>query len=114
MLLCIRAPPSESPLYAYVNKHAHCAIRHLWANFLDDPHSHLETFSIRFWRWEMSGRCTSLKELIYDTTRLRGELLVKVRHHREIPVTVYREYWENRGDRRTLLAFKVSKLGRPP
>lgn len=57
----------------------------------------------------MTGRQTNLKELIYDTTRLRGKLLVKVRYHREIPVTMYREIWEDRLDRRTLRAFEATE-----
>jgi hypothetical protein len=83
---------------------------HLWTTFVDHPESQLETLSIRFWRWEMTGRQTNLKELIYDTTRLHRQLLVKVRYHREIPATVYREVWEDRWDRRTLMAFEVTKL----
>lgn len=107
--LSIRSPPSEGSLYAFIDKHAHCAICHLWTTFVDHPKSQLETLSIRFWRWEMTGRQTSLEELIYDTTRLRGQLLVKIRHHREIPRVVYREVWEDRWDRRTLTAFEVTK-----
>ncbi|KAF2622080.1 hypothetical protein BU25DRAFT_415608 [Macroventuria anomochaeta] len=104
--LSIRAPFSECSLFMYVNKHAHCAICHLWTTFVDQPDSGLETLSIRFWRWE-SGRETRLRELIYDTTRLRGRLTVKVRHHREVPAVVYKEVWEKRWDRRVLVAFEV-------
>lgn len=104
--LSIRAPPSERSLFAYINTHAHCAICHLWTTFVDQSDSQLETLSIRFWRWE-TGRETRLKELIYDTTRLRRRLTVKVRHHREIPVVVYKEVWEERWGRRVLVAFEI-------
>lgn len=57
----------------------------------------------------MTGRQTCLKELIYDTTRLRGRLTVIVRHHRDIPVVVYKEVWELRQDLRELVAFQVSR-----
>jgi hypothetical protein len=62
----------------------------------------------------MTGRQTCLKELIYDTTRLRGQLTVKIRHHREIPVVLYEEVW----DRNTVIAYKIveeqSHKGRNP
>ncbi|KAH6638451.1 hypothetical protein C7974DRAFT_160861 [Boeremia exigua] len=105
--LSIRAPPSERALYTYINKHAHCAICHLWVTFVERSESQLETLSIRFWRWEMTGRQTCLKEVIYDTTRLRGRLTVRVRHNREIPVVVYKEVWEEVQDRKMLVAFEV-------
>lgn len=57
----------------------------------------------------MTGRQTCLKELIYDTTRLRGRLTVRVRHHRDIPVVVYKEVWELRQDLWELVAFQVSR-----
>lgn len=68
--------------------------------------SQLESLSIRFWRWE-TGRTTQLKEVIYDTARLRGRLNIKVRHHREIPVEVYQETLEQQEDGSMLVNFEA-------
>lgn len=68
-------------------------IRQPWNAFLDTPNSELEVFSVRFWRWE-TGRRTCLKELIYDSTLLRGRLTIRIRHHREIAAMVYKGAWD--------------------
>jgi hypothetical protein len=103
--LSIRVRSSEQPLIITINKHAHCAIRYLWTTFANKPDSQLETLSIRFWRWE-TGRTTELKEVFYDTMRLRGRLTIKIRHNREIPVAVYDEVYEEKEDGLTLVRFE--------
>ncbi|KAF1925308.1 uncharacterized protein M421DRAFT_423859 [Didymella exigua CBS 183.55] len=106
--LSIRAPLLDRSLYASIDKHAHCTICHLWTTFVEHPESQLETLGIRFWRWAMNGRQPCVEELIYDTVRLRGELSVKIRHHREIPVVIYKEVWDP-WDRQKFVAFEVAK-----
>ena len=104
MNLSIRVRSSEQPLIATINKHAHCAIRYLWTTFASRRDSQLETLSLRFWRWE-TGRTTELKEVFYDTMRLRGRLTIRVRHNREIPVTVYNEVRVEQEDELVLVRF---------
>ena len=102
--LSVRVRSSEQPLITTINKHAHCAIRYLWSTFASKPDSQLETLSLRFWRWE-TGRTTELKEVFYDTMRLRGRLTIRVRHSREIPVTVYNEVRVDQEDGNMLVRF---------
>ena len=102
--LSVRVRSSEQPLITTINKHAHCAIRYLWSTFASKPDSQLESLSIRFWRWE-TGRTTELKEVFYDTMRLRGRLTIRVRHSREIPVTVYNEVRVEQEDGNMLVRF---------
>lgn len=99
--ISFRAPPSERSLLHHVSKHAHCSIRSLWFNFISDADTNLETFSIRFWRWE-SGRETHLKELIYDSTRLDGKVIVGIRNNHNIPPVVYKEVKDERWGTTTL------------
>jgi hypothetical protein len=103
--LSIRVHSSEQSLFKTINKHAHCAIRYLWTTFVNKPDSQLETLSVRFWRWE-TGRTTELKEVFYDTMRLRGRLTVRIRHNRKIPVVVYDEVYEEEEDGLTLVRFE--------
>ena len=102
--LSVRVRSSEQPLITTINKHAHCAIRYLWSTFASKPDSQLETLGVRFWRWE-TGRTTELKEVFYDSMRLRGRMTIRVRQNREIPVTVYNEVRVEQEDGNMLVRF---------
>ena len=102
--LSVRVRSSEQPLITTINKHAHCAIRYLWSTFASKPDSQLETLGVRFWRWE-TGRTTELKEVFYDSMRLRGRMTIRVRQNREIPVTVYNEVRVEQEDGNVLVRF---------
>jgi hypothetical protein len=94
----------ESSIHRYITDHAHCAIRKLWAFYVDTPvvdklpHSNLGFFSIQYWQWENpsahakqngTARVAHIKRVVFDSMRQGRPLVVKDRYNGKVSKTYY-------------------------
>ncbi|KAF2028107.1 hypothetical protein EK21DRAFT_90930 [Setomelanomma holmii] len=91
-------------LHAYIADHAEGATRAIWSLYSTVEHGFkLETLRLCFWRWEAPSShcdengttdCAYINEVVFDSWRVRGDLVVRARDSRRTITTRYKETWQ--------------------
>ncbi|KAF1842755.1 uncharacterized protein K460DRAFT_134131 [Cucurbitaria berberidis CBS 394.84] len=92
--ISIRVHPCDQSLYSYIADHAHCAIRKVWTAYANDSRNcELETFNIKFWRWEPTSphlnedgfpRNAHITRLVFESRMCGDRLIIKPRNHHKV------------------------------